>query len=210
MKLRVVGAGLGRTGTLSLKAALEKLLGAPCYHMLEVFTHPAHMAVWTAASRGQPVDWDRLLRGYAATVDWPACAFWKPLSELHPDALILLSTRDAQSWYESASSTIFQSAPKIPAPGAREMIEALFGNTFTLAWQDRAACIAAFEAHNARVRAEAPRGRLLEWTAAEGWGPICEALGVSVPDEPFPRVNTREEFLARAASGQPPGPPTQG
>ena len=207
--LRVVGAGLGRTGTLSLKVALEKLLGAPCYHMQEAFTHPGHIPVWTAASRGEPVDWDRLLRDYAATVDWPACAFWKPLAERHPDALILLSTRDAKGWYQSASHTIFHGAARIPIPVAREMIQALFGNTFTLAWGDEAACIAAFEVHNARVRAEAPSGRLLEWTASEGWGPICKALGMRVPDEPFPRVNTREEFLARAASGQFPPLPTR-
>ena len=142
-------------------------------------------------------------------MDWPACAFWKPLAQLYPDALILLSTRDAKGWYESASSTIFQSAVRIPFPPMREMIDALFANTFTRAWEDEAACIAAFEAHNARVRAEAPRGRLLEWTASEGWGPICKALGVPVPDEPFPRVNTREEFLARATSGQFPAPASE-
>jgi hypothetical protein len=95
--LRVVGAGLGRTGTLSLKLALEKLLGAPCYHMLGLFERPEHVATWDAAARGERVDWHGLMRGYAAAVDWPACAFWRELSAANPDAVILLSTRSVES-----------------------------------------------------------------------------------------------------------------
>ncbi len=200
MTLRVVGAGLGRTGTLSLKVALEKLLGTPCYHMAEVFPRPDHVEQWTAAARGESVDWLRLFSGFGAAVDWPAGAFWAPVSRAYPDALILLSTRDAKGWYASVRSTIFQLS-RIPASPFLEMVETLFATTFTLALEDEAACIAAFEAHNARVRAQAPKHRLLEWTATDGWEPLCEALGVPVPSEPFPRVNTREEFLARAAAG---------
>lgn len=192
MALKLVGAGLGRTGTLSLKMAFEKLLGAPCYHMLEVFKNQQHVHVWTAAARGEPVDWDALLAGYAAAVDWPASAFWRPLSELYPDALILLSVRDPEKWWDSASSTIFKVRPD-DGPW-REMTDALFGNTFTLDLSDKDACCTAFERHYAEVRATAPRDRLLEWRPGDGWEPICAALKLPVPDEPFPHVNTRDEW----------------
>jgi hypothetical protein len=193
MALRVVGAGLGRTGTLSLKVALEKLLGAPCYHMLEVFKNESHVPVWTAAARGDLPDWDTLFDGYAAAVDWPAGAFWRSISERYPDALILLSARDPQAWWESASSTIFPGTKR--AEGAwREMVDAMFGNTFVRDLEDRDACIAAFERHYADVRATAPKGRLLEWRPGDGWAPICAALDLPVPDEPFPHVNTREDW----------------
>src|SRR6476661_1539609 len=108
MSLRVVGAGLGRTGTMSLKAALERLLGAPCYHGGEVFPRPSHVEAWNAAARGEPVDWGALFDGFQATVDWPAAAFWEEISEAFPGAVILLSTREsAESWWKSANETIF-------------------------------------------------------------------------------------------------------
>ncbi len=107
MTLRVVGAGLGRTGTHSLKLALERLLGAPCYHMMEVFKHPAHLERWTAAGHDEPVNWRALLHGFVATVDWPAAAYWKELSEAFPEAIIVLSTRPSADWWKSASETIF-------------------------------------------------------------------------------------------------------
>jgi hypothetical protein len=200
--LRVVGAGLGRTGTLSLKLALERLLGGRCYHMLEVFSHPAHVAAWHAAARGRPPDWRTLFAGYRAAVDWPAASFWPELSEAFPDALVLLSVRDPDAWWRSAHGTIFPAS--LRASGEwRAMIDDLFAARFTSALDDRAACIAAFERHNARVRDEVPRARLLEWRAEDGWAPLCRALGVAVPDEPFPRANTTEQFLAMRASREP-------
>src|SRR5215213_11337110 len=107
MGMRLVGAGLGRTGTTSLKAALEQLLGGKCHHMLEVFEHPDSVPTWHAAARGEAVDWTALLADYTATVDWPSAAFWPELTEEFPDAVVLLSTRDPERWYESARSTIF-------------------------------------------------------------------------------------------------------
>ncbi len=196
MSLRVIGAGLGRTGTASLKIALARLLGAPCYHMLEVIQRPEHVPHWHAAARGDMPDWDALFDGYAAAVDWPASAFWRELSERYPDALILLSTRSAESWWASASETIF--ALRHEDGDARgEMIRDLLHRRFSERLDDRGAAMTAFDAHNANVRATAPRERLLEWTAKDGWGPLCSALGVPVPDEPFPQVNTRDEFKAR-------------
>ncbi|HEV2474540.1 MAG TPA: sulfotransferase, partial [Chthonomonadales bacterium] len=109
MALRVVGAGVGRTGTHSLKLALERLLSAPCYHMAEVFQHADHVPMWHSAATGEMPEWDNLLAGYSAAVDWPASAFWSELSKAYPDAVVLLSTRDPEKWWESAHETIFQS-----------------------------------------------------------------------------------------------------
>ena len=109
MTLRVVGAGLGRTGTHSLKLALEQVLGGPCYHMMETFDRPDDIPVWHAAVNGDPPDWSEFLAEYVATVDWPACAFWRELADENPDAVVLLSTRSsADAWWKSANDTIFQ------------------------------------------------------------------------------------------------------
>ncbi len=198
--LRVIGAGVGRTGTLSLKVALERLLGAPCYHMAEVFAHQEHVPVWRDAARGKMPDWSALLGGYAAAVDWPASAFWPELVEAFPDALVLLSVRDAESWWKSANGTIFPATERAPSDLWRSMIEEMFASRFTSEIRDRAASIAAFERHNARVRATVPARRLLEWRAGDGWDPICRALGVPVPEEPFPHTNTTADFIGRLPS----------
>src|SRR4051812_46884347 len=109
MTMRIVGAGLGRTGTHSLKLAIERLTGAPCYHMIEVFGHPEHLPIWRDAATGTEPDWARLLDGYEAIVDWPGASFWREMSVAFPDAKILLSTRtDGETWWRSASKTIFE------------------------------------------------------------------------------------------------------
>jgi sulfotransferase family protein len=201
MTLKVVGAGLGRTGTHSLKLALERLLGGPCYHMIEVFEHPEHVEVWRRAAEGEAVNWPDLFDGYVACVDWPGGSFWREIADVNPDAIILLSTRaSAEAWWKSASDTIFQvigSAP-IDLPGWRAMIDAMFANRFTARIDDKASAIAAYERHNADVRATADPSRLADWKPGDGWEPICTALGVPVPDEPFPHVNTTDEFRAMA------------
>ncbi|MEO8450723.1 MAG: sulfotransferase family protein [Gemmatimonadota bacterium] len=207
MTLRVIGAGVGRTGTMSLKVALERLLGGPCYHMVELFQHPDHVALWHSAARGEMPDWPRLFDGYEAAVDWPASAIWTELSQAFPDALIVLSLRDPDSWWKSASETIFASMPKMPNPEWRAMIQALLAARFTDQIADRDACLAAYERHIAHVRATASRGRLLEWRAEDGWAPLCAALGLPVPDEPFPRANTKADFLAMVAGHQNQAPP---
>lgn len=197
MTLRVVGAGLGRTGTMSLKLALERLLGAPCYHMAEVFAHPEHVPLWHAAARGEPVDWPALFAGYAAAVDWPVGSFWPEVSAAFPDAIILLSTRSAESWWKSASQTIFPISAKAVGTPWHAMWLDLARNRFTPRLDDREAAIAAYERHNADVRARAPKQRLLEWTASDGWDPLCRALDVPAPAEPFPHANSTEDFLGQ-------------
>ena len=198
MALRVVGAGLGRTGTMSLKIALERLLGAPCYHMAEVFRHSEHVSHWHAAARGRMPDWHRLLAGYAAAVDWPAAAFWPELSAAFPDALVLLSVRDAQSWWQSASETIFPTSRQAMGTEWYAMIDDVFTARFTKTLDDPIAAMAAFDRHNAHVRMTVPPRRLLEWRAGDGWEPLCTALGVPVPQEPFPHTNARSDWPTSA------------
>jgi hypothetical protein len=198
--LRVVGAGLGRTGTTSLKAALEQLLGGRCYHMLECFTRPDDPPVWQRAAEGGPVDWDEFLAEYVATVDWPASPFWRPLADANPEAVILLSTRATpEDWFRSAANTIFGAlAEQSEESPWHSMWFAIADATFTRDVLDKDKAIAAYERHNAEVRATADPARLLEWQPGDGWEPLCERLGVPVPDDPFPRLNTSEEWLNRS------------
>jgi hypothetical protein len=207
MGLKVVGAGLGRTGTSSLKAALEQLLGGRCYHMSEVFQHPDHAALWTAAAGGDTGAAVRATDGYVAAVDWPAAPFWEGLAAANPEAVILLSTRPTdEEWWASASKTIFVNLAepaeawkaKHPEQAAwRDMWEAVAGETFTPNYLDRDAAMARYEEHNADVRAKADPARLLDWRATDGWEPLCAALDLPVPADPFPHLNTSDDWLAR-------------
>lgn len=186
---------------MSLKKALEMLLGGKCYHMYEVFEHlETDVPVWHDAALGKPVDWDKLFEGYVAAVDWPAGAYWKEISAAYPDALILLSTRDSEKWWSSASETIFPAIQQVSSEdhrGWHDMIEAMMTNRFTSNLSDKDACIAAYEKHNEEARKAASTHRFLEWHPGDGWEPICEALGLPVPSEPFPHINSKEEFLER-------------
>ena len=203
MTLQVVGAGLGRTGTTSLKAALEQLLDAPCYHMMEVFGKPDVAATWQRAAEGEYPDWEEFLGGYRAAVDWPAAAFWRELSAAYPDAIVLLSSRDADGWWKSASNTIFEATRPVRSPGPefaaeRLMINSMFANRFTPDWLDEDAAKAAYTKHNDEVRAETAPDRLVEWHPGDGWEPLCTALDLPIPDAPYPHVNTTDEFRLMA------------
>jgi hypothetical protein len=201
--MRVIGAGLGRTGTHSLKLALERLLGEPCYHMVEVFEHLEHVPTWHAAIRGEQVDWPPVLGGYAAIVDWPGVAVWRELAATYPDALVLLSARrDAATWLKSARATILDNRPENKMdedpslPGFVPMVRDMFAR-FDPQWRDDDAAMAAYDRHNDSVRREVPTQRLVEWQPGDGWEPLCAALRLAIPDEPFPHVNTTDEFRAR-------------
>jgi Sulfotransferase domain len=202
MALQIIGAGFGRTGTLAAKLALEKLGIGRCYHMMEVFGRPEHVALWHDAAHGKRVDWDALFAGFDATVDWPACSFWRELSEHYPDAKVLLTVRDAERWYESVHNTIYQAMTHAIPEGAppharmhRDMVlKLVLDSTFGGRFEDRAHAIAVFERHNEAVRRAIAPERLLVYEVAEGWEPLCRFVGRPVPDEPFPRINTTEEF----------------
>jgi hypothetical protein len=202
--LRIVGAGLGRTGTASLKAALEQLLGAPCYHMFELIEHPEGIEQWEEAVAGDAVDWGQLLGGYAATVDWPAAAFWREILAANPDAFVLLSTRDtAEKWWASMEQTIVRAlAADVPTDRPdwarrRAMNVAMMRARLTPGWPDREATIDAYERHNAAVRSEVPAGRLIDWRPGDGWEPICNALGIAIPQQEFPHQNDAAAFRDR-------------
>lgn len=211
MGLQVVGAGLGRTGTHSLKLGLEMLLGTPCYHMIEVFKHPEHVPAWHSAAIGEMPDWDKLFEGYSAAVDWPASAYWKELSETYPDALVLLSVRDPEAWWRSTQATIFKEIDSMPGSEWRTMVNTMFESRFTSSLHDHDACVGEFLKHNEEVRKTINPNRLVEWQASQGWEPLCAALGVPVPNEPFPRTNTTEEWAARHAKADAPtGEPVSG
>ena len=204
MTLRVIGAGIGRTGTTSLKAALEHLLGGPCYHMHDVFPRPEDVPVWHAAALGEMPDWHVFLKDYVAAIDWPASAYWESLAAAYPDALIILSTRaDSETWWRSASNTIIPASFAAEDSPWRRMVFAMFKHRFTENVKNKAAAITAYEAHNAHVRATAPAARLLDWRAEDGWTPLCAALDLPVPGVPFPHNNTSAEFQERIGSDDP-------
>jgi sulfotransferase family protein len=202
MALRVVGAGLARTGTMSLRHALQTLLGGACYHMSEVFPRPDHVTAWHQACLGKLPDWEGLFAGFDATVDWPASGFWRELSAAYPDALVVLSRRESPDvWWQSASRTVLHWTEQEAPPGeeaAWAMCLDFLRARFTDRWLDPEAAMAAYIRHNDAVRAETPPERLLEWLPGDGWPPLCAALGLPVPDEPFPCLNTSTEFRARA------------
>ena len=212
MALKVVGAGFGRTGTLSMKAALEQLGLGPCYHMAEVIAHPPFVNHWMEAAEGRDVDWDVVFEGYGATVDWPACRFWRELAGHYSDAKVILTVRDLDTWFDSCQATVFNvmKAPLevLPPPmaGVARMARTLIRQkTFHDRLDDRSHCVAVHRAHIEEVRRTIPSSRLLVFDVKEGWEPLCAFLGVSVPDSPFPRVNERESFGKdiSAASGRP-------
>jgi sulfotransferase family protein len=200
--LRIVGAGLPRTGTNSLKLALERLTGGRCYHMREVSERPGAADAWKSAAEGRQPDWESLLGGYDAAVDWPASAFWRELAAASPGAPVLLSQRtSAEEWWRSVEKTIAVALTRMPDdPGIariRDMGRTL-ARRFCPEWPDPAAMQAAYERHNAEVRAAVAPDRLVEWRPADGWEPLCTMLGVRVPDEPFPRTNDVAGFRALA------------
>jgi len=177
---------------------LEKLLDGRCYHMHEVFQHLDDVPVWQAALNGHAPDWAGFLANYSAAVDWPASAFWRELFAAFPTAVVVLSVRsNAQTWWESANATVLPTAWHDQPPERadwRVMLNTMLDKRFTPEWRDPAAAMAAYERHNAAVRAAVPSERLLEWRAEEGWEPLCNLLSLAIPDEPFPHLNTRSEW----------------
>ncbi len=197
MALNIIGAGLGRTGTHSLQLALQELLGGPCYHMVEVMADPdVRVPQWADAMDGN-ADWDAILDGYVACVDWPAAAFWRELADRYPDAPVLLSTRSStDAWFRSFNDTILQVMLRDAPNGDSPMVMRMMEERFTPDWRDPEACKAAYERHNAEVRATIPAERLIDYQPGAGWEPICARLGLPVPASPFPHVNTTDDFRA--------------
>jgi hypothetical protein len=194
MPHKVIGAGYGRTGTASLKLALERLGFGPCHHMAEVLPKPERVALWARIGAGSN-EWDQALAGYNATVDWPACTHWRALADLYPHAKVILSTRDPDRWFDSVHATILN--PDVTRFLLRtpmgEMLDRNIYSLFGAGMADRAFMVDAFKRHNDEVKRAIPADRLLVFDAREGWGPLSAFLGVDPPAEPYPHVNTKEE-----------------
>lgn len=198
MPLQVIGVGFGRTGTNSLKLALEMLGFARCHHMVEVIENPWQAPLFLAAARGEAVDWDTLYEGYLSCCDWPSCHFWRELSAYYPDAKVILSHRNAQSWFNSMSETILpllKNGPATDADPVRQMgYEIVFRQTFGENVDDRDHVIGVYERHNQAVRDAIAADRLLEFEARDGWAPLCAFLDVPVPGQPYPNTNAPDDF----------------
>ncbi|MEU7832391.1 MULTISPECIES: sulfotransferase family protein [unclassified Nonomuraea] len=218
--LKVIGAGFPRTGTSSMKAALERLGFGPCYHMFEILTKPEHADRWVKVTSGEPVDWDQVFDGYQSAQDWPASGFWREQAAAYPDAKVILTVRDPARWYVSMQN-LFSNGPgrtmsmdpsTLPPAAAKifegmqkmqPVLSAIGEDTFGQGWTpmggmpDEKVAIEAFERHRATVEASLPASRLLVFDVRQGWEPLCEFLDVEVPDEPFPHLNDSESLQRR-------------
>jgi hypothetical protein len=207
MALEVIGAGLGRTGTMSLKLALEQLGFGPCHHMTELPTHPERWPLWERFFEDGVADWDAIFEGYRSTVDAPGCFVYRELAEFYPDAKVILTVREPERWFQSTLNTI-------AAPGYREklaetpigrltagmtsyQVKKRAGATSARdarALQDKESMIAGFEAHNAEVHEVIAPERLLTYEVRQRWEPLSAFLGAPVPDAPFPHANEQGKW----------------
>jgi hypothetical protein len=210
MPLKVIGAGFGRTGTASLKTALEMLGFGPCYHMMEVFQHPEHVPLWQSVVDGNLADLDPILAGYNSTCDWPTCSYYEAQMQANPDAKIILTVRDPETWYESAQATIFPATTStqpqtdpVRAGQSRFANQLIWHGHFSGRFGDKAHAIGVFNQHVETVKRRVPADKLLVFDVKEGWEPLCAFLDVPVPDAPFPRTNDRAEFIARRSAPPP-------
>jgi hypothetical protein len=208
MPLKIIGAGFGRTGTRSLKAALEELGFVKCYHLLEVIKHPGHFALWADIAEGGTPDWESLFQGYQAVLDWPAASFYKELVAAYPDAKVILSLRDPEDWHQNVLTSLYQSS-KISGGWLRILPFSLYRflkalnkliwqDTFHGKFEDMAYTIGVFNQHIKEVKSSVPRDRLLIFDARQGWEPLCAFLGVPVPEgKPFPQPVNEGASLRR-------------
>lgn len=201
--IKVIGAGFGRTGTHSLGLALETLGFGPCYNILEIARNPGHAEIWYDALSGRSVDWEALFKDYQSSVEWPAVAFLPELVRNFPQTKVVLTLREAESWYESANATIFEGlelSAYNPDPAKREysgisrrlILERTFGNR----QREKDHALKVYRRHQQLVLETVPPQRLLQYDIKDGWEPLCAFLDKPVPDEQFPKVNERSTFLA--------------
>ncbi len=203
MTLKAIGAGFGRTGTDSMREALDILGFGPCHHMLEVNGNEEQKRLWRALVQGAAPDWDKLFAGYSSCVDWPSAHYWRELIEVYPRAKIVLTYRSPESWWASFEKTIAAgiAASTDPASLGLALIrDKVFGGRP----DDRAHAIAAYEANVRAVKALAPPARLLIHNLGDGWEPLCAHLGVAVPEQPYPSRNTTEQFRGAMLKAEPP------
>ncbi|MBE1878918.1 sulfotransferase family protein [Myceligenerans pegani] len=201
--MKIIGAGLPRTGTSSLKAALDRLGFGPCYHMFELMRHPEHVERWRAVFGQESPDWGDVFAGYRSAVDFPAAIYWRELAEAYPEAKVVLTVRDPRRWYESVSTGMATVPDRMPGrmgqlaelvPHLNDAARRMLGDGFGLGVpMDEEKAVEIFERHVEHVRSALPADRLLVFAATDGWGPLCEFLGVDPPaGEPYPHLNDAE------------------
>lgn len=191
MTLKVIGAGFGRTGTDSMREALNILGFGPCHHMHEVMAHDRQKALWRGLVRGDAPDFAKLLAGYMSCVDWPSVHYWDELVQLYPDAKVILTWRSAESWWASMTKTIL---PTVKNSGPDAVGPWMIRQTLGLDLDDKAHGIKVYQDHVARVKATVPAEKLLVYELGSGWEPLCAHLGVEVPEIEYPRRNNAAEF----------------
>ena len=201
MPLSVIGAGFGRTGTMSLKLALDRLGFGPCYHMVEVFKNPKASGYWEAAADGRPVDWEEVFAGYGSTVDWPSATFYKQLANAYPEAKVILTVRDPEAWFASTQATIFSRHIRDDTEDDwQRMVLKVISDLFDRRMTDKAKLIEVYQRHTEEVRRTIPQERLLVYEVADGWEPLCRFLDADVPNESMPRANSTDEFRQNLAA----------
>lgn len=202
MGLSVIGAGFGRTGTDSLKKALEILGFGPCCHMFEIIPYPERVQTWRGIAHGDKPNWDQVFSDFNATVDWPSAYYWRELSAHFPYAKIILSVRDSNSWWESMDKTIFKLLRKTsddPGTIARKLIATdVFGGQIN----NRDHAISIYEQNTKDVQAAFGQDRLLTYEVGSGWAPLCDFLGCPIPDTPYPHGNKTEGFQERVDAAE--------
>jgi hypothetical protein len=213
MALHVIGTGKGRTGTTSLKIALEQLGFGKCYHMWELMNNPDQLIYFQQAERGENVNWDELFNGYHSACDYPVIRYYKQILEKYPDAKVIHTMRDAESWFKSISNTIFWAVKpslgrmlglmiRLPFSSTLRkrlhilkfnsmMVSKEFGNDL----KDKEKVISYFNKYNAGVLNTIPKEKVLVYDVKSGWEPLCNFLNVPVPSMPFPKSNTKDEFV---------------
>jgi len=209
---------MGRTGTHSLKMALEQLGFTKCYHMTELFNNPEGITCFEKAEAGEPADWDTLFKGYTSAVDYPVARYYKQMIAKYPEAKVIHTIRDPESWYKSCVQTIFWASKpslgrmmsmmvKLPfSPVLRKRLPILkfngkmLDNEFGSDLLNKSEVIKRFNARNEEVLKTVPKERLLVYTVKEGWEPLCKFLNIPVPSTPFPVSNTSAEFKERVAN----------
>lgn len=213
MSIKVIGAGLGRTGTMSLKRALEHLSGEKCFHMVELLNLPDRLKYFKKNNLDRRANWEKLFEEFGSVTDFPCCMYYQELAELYPEAKVILTVRDPEKWYESTLETIYRGKPKTLKDFAKLMwnymrssdvrrVAPIFKNNDKMIWdgffegkfEDKKHTLSIYHRHIEAVKKNIPKKRLLVFNVKEGWKPLCDFLGQPVPKIPFPRTHQRAEF----------------
>ncbi len=213
MQLEIIGTGLARTGTMSLKQALEYLTGKRCFHMIELLKNPARIEILKKGYKSNQIEWSKFYEGYHSALDYPTCLYYPDLVKLNPDIKVIHTRRDFDSWYHSVKETVYRGKPKTIKDVTSLVKNMLFSKDYRkvapvfmfndkLIWrgqfesrfEDKEFMRAKYQSHEALVTSSIKAENLLWYDVKEGWAPLCQFLGKTVPEIDFPKANERKEF----------------